>query len=173
MQLFISGWYNCKTKEILTFLTEHHKSRKCQQVFQKRGQLPSITRTFSAVYFCCDRISSLPNCSGKFLHLSNDLKISLQINSFIESNLIGADRKVYCMSLAIEVDNGGLRAHSPMKNKNKPPRLSTGTRYLSNLHSFNPYNSFKNELFPILSKKIFLKWVCSIIFLKLPTYKPI
>ena len=86
------------------------------------------------------------------------------LNSFIESNLIGADRKVYYMSLAIEVDNGSLRAHSPMKNKNKPLRLSTDTRYLSNLHSFNPYNSFKNELFKKILTFFFLKWVCSTIF---------
>merc|ERR1712156_522076 len=50
-------------KETSINLQEHHKSRQCQQVFQKRGQLPRITRAFSAVYFCCDRISSLPNCS--------------------------------------------------------------------------------------------------------------
>ena len=59
-----------------------------------------------------------------------------ELNSFIESNLIGADHRHSHLSLAIEVDNGGLHAHLPMKNKNKPPRLSRAPRYLSKLAYF-------------------------------------
>ena len=90
-----------KTKEILTFLTEHHKSRKCQQVFQKRGQLPSITRAFSTVYFCCDRISSLPNCSGKFLYLRNDIKISSQISVYEKCIVQGKSAADHSLDLGV------------------------------------------------------------------------
>ena len=48
-----------------------------------------------------------------------------KLNSFIESNLIGEDHRVTHVSLAIEVDNGNLRAQSRLKNNNKSPRLSS------------------------------------------------
>ena len=57
--------WKSKLEIFLSCFTEHHKSRQRQQDFQKRRQLPSITRAFSPVYFCCDRISCLPDCSGK------------------------------------------------------------------------------------------------------------
>merc|ERR1712029_702514 len=30
---------------------------------KKRGSVPSITRAFSTLYFCCDWVGCLPNCS--------------------------------------------------------------------------------------------------------------
>merc|ERR1712156_789195 len=68
-------------KETFINLQKHHKSRQCQQVFQKRGQLPSITRAFSTVYFCCDRISSPPNCSVYMDGLIGYLEKLLEMSS--------------------------------------------------------------------------------------------
>ena len=56
---------------------------------------------------------------------------------------------------------GILRGNLPIKNKNKPPRLSTDPRYLSKSSTLDPYNFYKSELFNIFSTLFFLKWVCS------------
>ena len=109
------------------------------------GTEAAYTESFDDVQEMEEALDRYVNFFHDHCNVSFYCFIPTRVNSFIESNLIGIDYRVSHVSLTIEVDNGGLRAHLPMKNRNKPPRLSTDTRCLSNLHSFNPYNSFKNE----------------------------
>ena len=68
--------------------------------------------------------------------------------------------------LAIEVDSGALRADSPFKNNNKPPRLSTASRYLSKPAVFSPPISVLVNIFKFFKSFFFQKWVCSTLFLR-------
>ena len=63
-------------------------------------------------------------CSKTFLKLMDEIT-PIDLNSFVESNLIGEDHRVTHVSLAIEVDNSNLRTQSRLKNNNKSPRLSS------------------------------------------------
>ena len=95
------------------------------------------------------------------------------LNSFIVANLIGADPKFCKSNLPLRSTTEVCASICQLKTKTNRRGSAQVRGTCQNPQLCNSYNSYKNELFGLFKKDFFLKWVCSIIFLKHSTHLPV
>ena len=103
---------------------------------QKNTQLSILLGWVESSFFFTKNENTLLGYTNDTLRIWTHVWLELQIKVNGEKNWWGGTvwtgpTGLWAALPDMHVDNGRWRVHLPIKNKNKPPRLSTGLRYLS------------------------------------------